>query len=137
MSLPLRLLEAYERAQYVVFGEPAITMKVGEPNPGIDALLDLDGARSAAYITPANPRGELRDHEENLIALEMLHESLRDSPYTCYPGEGRDPGGEWVAEPSLLVVGMPLAAAEELGRELEQNAIVFVEKARAPRLIVL
>ena len=34
-------------------------------------------------------------------------------------------------------MGIPRAAAEALGRRLEQNAIVWVEKGKAPQLVVL
>ena len=34
-------------------------------------------------------------------------------------------------------MGIPRAEAEALGRRLEQNAIVWIEKGRAPELVVL
>ena len=131
------LLDAYEQAYYVVFADPEIVLHIGEPNPQLDALLEEDGATTAAYITPANPRGEQRAAEENLAALQIFLESLRETPYTCYEGEGRDPSGEWPAEPSLLIVGISRPAAEVLGENLEQNAIVFIARGRAPSLIFL
>lgn len=137
MPLPPELLESYRNAEYVVFGDPELVLRVGERNAGVDALLEENDARTGAYVTPANPRGELWSREENLAVLESFHHSLRDTKYTCYAGEGRDPNGEWVAEPSLLVVGIELDEAKEMGRRLEQNAIVFVEKGQAPALILL
>jgi hypothetical protein len=137
MPISDRLLAAYENADYVVFGEPELVLHVGEHSPELDALMEADGATSAAYVTPANPRGEKWSPEENLSALETLLESLRETYYTCYPGEGRDPESDWIAEPSVLIVGIPRDVAEELGRNLGQLAIVFVEKGRAPQLVVL
>jgi hypothetical protein len=131
------LIDAYEQAYYVVFGDPEIVLHIGEPNPQLDALLDEEGASTAAYITPANPRGEQWTREENHAALQTFLESLRETSYTCYEGEGRDPSGEWPAEPSLLIVGISRPAAEVLGEKLEQNAIVFVARGRAPSLIFL
>jgi putative PIN family toxin of toxin-antitoxin system len=64
--------------------------------------------------------------------------SLRASlSWPWLEGEGRDPEGRWVAEPSLLVLGIAREEAQALGRQLEQNAIVFVEKGRAPELVLL
>jgi hypothetical protein len=34
-------------------------------------------------------------------------------------------------------MGIPRADAEELGRRLAQNAIVYIEKGQAPELVVL
>jgi hypothetical protein len=137
MPTPPDLAAAYAKAEYIVFGEPALVLRIGEHNPAVDALLEADGAAGAAYLTPANPRGERWSREENLAALYSFHDSLRDTDFTCHPGEGRDPEGRWEAEPSLLVVGITLEDAEAIGLELEQNAIVYVERGRAPRLIFL
>ena len=48
-------------------------------------------------------------------------------------------GGRIVSEPerSVLVAGISRADAEIVGRAFGQNAIVFVEKGRAPGLVVL
>lgn len=41
-------------------------------------------------------------------------------------GEGRDPTGEWPAEPSLLVLGIKLSDGDHLARKYRQNAFVWV-----------
>jgi len=131
------LVAAYKKAQYVVLGDPELVIRIGEPNPDLDKLLEAEGAATAAYITAANPRGEARSAWENEIANAALVESQTEAGYSCYEGEGRDPQGRWTPERSVLVVGIPRADAETLGRVFEQNAIVFVEKGRAPELVVL
>jgi len=131
------LIAAYKKAQYVVLGEPELVIRIGEPNPDLDELLEAEGAATAAYITAANPHGEARSAWENEIANAALVESQTEAGYSCYEGEGRDPQGRWTPERSVLVVGISRADAETLGRVFEQNAIVFVEKGRAPELVVL
>jgi hypothetical protein len=130
------LLQAYERAHYVVFGEPDLVIRIGELNPDLDELIEADGGAAAAFITAANPFGESQDEWENKLAMIALAQVL-DGKYPSYSGEGRDPQGDWNAEPSLLVVGISRDDAEELGRRYDQNAIVFIEKGRAPELVVL
>jgi hypothetical protein len=137
MDLDPDLIAAYQQAHYVVFGEPELVLRIGEPNAQLDALLEEEGAETAAYLTPANPRGEIWGEEENRAALETFLESLRETSYTCYEGEGRDPTGEWPPEPSLLIVGISRPAAEVLAEKLEQKAIVFIAKGRAPSLVFL
>ena len=131
------LLEAYRNADYVVFGEPDLVLRIGVPSEYLDALLDTDGAASAAFVTGANPHGLLVAEQANQIASFTLAEMLDGAGYTLYEGEGRDPAGEWRAEASLLIVGIARAEAEALGRRMKQNAIVFAEKGRAPELVVL
>jgi hypothetical protein len=137
MPLGPELIEAYRRALYVVYGEPELVIRVGEPNAELDALLEAKGAATAAFVTAANPRGRLAGKTENELAAAALHQSQADVGYACHSGEGRDPRGEWPAEPSLLVAGIPRAGAEALGRAFGQNAIVFVEKGKAPELVIL
>ena len=129
-------LNDYERADYVVFGEPDLVLRIGELNPDLDDLLEAEESATATFITAANPFGEPQDEWENKLAMIALAQVL-DGKYPCYSGEGRDPKGEWNAEPSLLVIGISRADAEDLGRRYDQNAIVFIEKGRAPELVVL
>ena len=130
-------IAAYEKALYVVFGTPELVMRVGEPNPDLDELLEAEGAATAAFITAANPRGEATSAWKNEMATAALVESLNRAGYRCFEGEGRDPQKRWKPERSALVVGIPRADAEGAGRAFGQNAIVFVERGRAPELVVL
>jgi hypothetical protein len=131
------LIAAYEKAQYVVLGEPELVIRIGEPNPDLDELLEAEGAATAAYITAANPRSEARTAWENEIANAALVQSQTEAGYPCYEGEGRDPQGRWKAERSVLVIGISRPDAEGVGRVFGQNAIVFVEKGRSPELVLL
>ena len=130
------LRAAYEKAHYVVFGEPELVLRIGEPNPDLDELLDAEGAPTAAFITAANPRGKRRGAWENEIANAALVKSQNEAGFRCFEGEGRAPDRKWV-ERSVLVVGVPRADAVIVGRAFEQNAIVFAERGRAPELVLL
>lgn len=137
MALDSELLKAYRQAEYVVFGEPPLVLRVGEANRRLDTILEAARKETAAFLTACNARGERRSDADNQAAQVRLEQALEEKPYGCYPGEGRDPEGRWPAEPSLLVVGIPRADAEALGRRFEQNALLFVERGGAPQLIVL
>ncbi len=137
--VPLRpdLARAYENADYVVFGEPPIVLRIGKTSPELDALLQKAGKAGAAFITAANPLGMPTDAATNQAAVQALLESLAGTDFTCYGGEGCDPDHLWTPEPSLLVVGIGRADAQALGRRLRQNALVFIEKGKAAELVVL
>jgi len=130
------LIAAYESADYVIFAEPEFVLKIGEPSARLDALLEQEGATTAAFVTAANPRSKPRTPEENAAALAGLDQLIAASGYPSRRGEGRESNGSWV-EPSRLVIGITRENAEALGRLFGQNAIVFIEKGRAPELIVL
>ncbi|HWA36534.1 MAG TPA: DUF3293 domain-containing protein [Burkholderiales bacterium] len=137
MALDAEVLDAYRKADYVVFGEPPLVLRIGEPNRRLDGMLEAASRETAAFVTACNARGERRSDADNQAAQVRLERALEEKPYGCYPGEGRDPEGRWPAEPSLLVVGIPQAEAEALGRAFGQNAIVFLERGKVPRLLVL
>ena len=137
--MPLRpdLRAAYEKALYVVLGAPDLVIRIGERSADLDDLLDADGVETAAFLTAANPNGILQGKEENELARAALHQVLADAGYICYMGEGRDPEGDWPAEPSILALGISRHEAEVIGRSYEQNAIVFIERGKAPELVAL
>ena len=137
MALAPELIAAYQAAHYVVFGEPELVLKVGEPSPDLDELLEAEGATIAAYITAANPGGVPASAWKNEVANAALVESLAKAGYRCFEGEGRDPQKRWKPERSALVMGIPRAEAEAVGRAFGQNAIVFVTRGLAPELVLL
>jgi putative PIN family toxin of toxin-antitoxin system len=126
------LIDSYEQALYALDAGPVL--RVGVRDAGLDRLLEAHGVERAAFVTAANPRGEERPHAINEAGMAALCESLA---WPWLPGEGRDPAGRWRAEPSVLVLGISRAEAETLGRNLEQNAIVFVERGSVPELLLL
>jgi glycine/D-amino acid oxidase-like deaminating enzyme len=136
MTVPPKLMDAYQAADYVVFAEPEFVLKIGEPSRRLDALLEQEGAATAAFLTAANPRSKPQSAAQNASALSALDQLVAAAGYPWRAGEGREPDGSWV-EPSRLVIGIYRDNAEALGRLFGQNAIVFIEKGGAPRLLVL
>jgi len=130
-------IAAYEKALYVVFGTPELVIRVGEPSADLDELLEAEGAETAAFVTAANPHGQVTSAWKNEVANAALVETQAKAGYRCFEGEGRDPQKRWKPERSALVVGIARADAEAVGRAFGQNAIVFVERGRAPELVLL
>jgi hypothetical protein len=137
MSIDPRLVQAYKAAEYALLTEPEIVIRVGEHNVDVDMVLRADDAESAAFVTASNPSSVEIDEDDNMIAFAALAEALDDQGYNCYRGEGRDPRGQWPVEQSLLVVGIGRDEAEQLGKRLQQNAIVFIELGKPPQLLLL
>jgi len=136
MAVHPELLDAYRNAEYVVFADANVVVRIAENNAELDALISAEGANTAAFITAANPRGERRSDMENGVANAALQNFVAAAGYPHFWGEGRDPKGGW-SEPSFLVIGIYRANAEALGQLFEQNAIVFCELGHAPELILL
>ena len=131
-----KLIEQYRDSDYIVFLEPELVLKVGEPSARLDRLLEVHGAASAAFVTAANPRSEKHSAAENAEAMGALDGILAAAGYPRYPGEGRNAERSW-REPSVLAIGIYRANAQALGRLFGQNAVVFIEKGKAPELLLL
>ena len=136
MTVSPKLMDAYREADYVVFAEPEFELKIGEPSSRLDALLEEEGATTAAFLTAANPRSKPQSAAQNALALSALDQLVAAAGYPWRAGEGREPDGSWV-EPSRLIIGIYRENAEALGRLFGQNAIVFIEKGAPPELLVL
>jgi hypothetical protein len=137
MPLDPALRAAYERAIYAVFASPGIQFRVGETSDVLDAMMTMNHVRSAAFVSSATVRGVSSPENERRLAEFLLRSQLDGLKFRVYQGEGRDPEGKWTAEPSVLIMGIPREEAEALGRRLEQNAIVYIEKGKAAELVVL
>ena len=136
MAISSEQIDAYKKADYVVFSDRQVVLRVGRKNVELDELISTEGASTAAFISAANPRGDKRSDTENGVANAALQSFVSAAGYPHFWGEGRDPFGSW-AEPSFLVIGIYRANAEALGQLFEQNAIVFCELGRAPELVIL
>lgn len=131
------MLAAYEKARYVVFAERELVVRVGRRSAALERLLAAGKVRTAAFVTPFNPRGVKQPQAKNRKALEALRHLLEESGQRFLEAEGRDPEGRWPAERGVFLLGVARADALALGQLLDQNAIVYVARGRAPELVVL
>lgn len=135
MAIARDLLSAYEGTDFVIFDQgDEWSLKVGEASLRIDALLDRFDADRAIVVTAFNPRSRVLSPEMNARRHEQLVRLLEERKLRFLYGEGRDPTGRWIAETECIVFGISLAEGLALARRFDQNAVVYVERGRAPRL---
>lgn len=140
-GIPDDLVTAYRSAHYRAgAGQSAITLRVDQYSEPLARLLATTGFRSAAFITACNPLGMRDSIEANRIACAHLREKLArhvSRPDQIVNGVAIDPFGSWPPEESFLVLGLDLDSARILGREFNQNALVWIEGDAIPRLMLL
>lgn len=134
---PDRLLSAYLEAVYEFTADDGTyRLRAGIPDsPGLDWLRGT--ADRWAFITACNPGSVALCEAENEARHENLARELARRAWRHLPARGLDPGDDWPVEPGFLVLDRPLSELTALGRELEQNALLFGRAGEAPRVVVL
>ena len=112
-----------------------LALRIGKPSDPLDLLLAATGHDHWAFVTACNPRSTRLDETANAERMERIAEIVRARGLRAIPGEGRGDGGDWPAEPSLLVLGMEELDAITLGRMFDQHAIVVGSRGSPPRLV--
>jgi hypothetical protein len=137
-AIPEKLVDAYRLADYrIVAVAGAFSIRIGTYSSELLHLHNLHRVESSAVITGWNPYSEPASDEENNAALVSLGRAVAARGLTSVPAVGNDPHGLWPGEPSLLILGITLEAAIDLGDEVRQNAIVWTGCDALPQLILL
>jgi nitrile hydratase accessory protein len=129
-------LEAYRAAIYRVFAAPVIDMKIGLTSEAVSLLMKQHAVKSAVFVTAFNPFGRKLEAHENDARQGELNAYVKRLNLNALQGEGFDPKLEWQPEASLFVLGASRELAETLMRAFEQNAVVYVDEAGLPALLL-
>lgn len=115
----------YDQAEYVVeTGTGKITLRVGETNHGLDALLEGNACDTWAFVSAHNPRSTVLSAEENDRRHARFVSFLDGLGHRFLEGYGHSPDGDWEPETSVLILGIGPDEAVEIGRRFDQNAIL-------------
>lgn len=128
-------IAAYRETQYRVF-TPPLVLHIGVPCADLAVVHENAQVTCSAFITAWNPLGDVLDEALNRERQDCLAEQIAYLGLKALKGEGRHPTGRW-AEASFLILGMDREPAQELGRQFQQNAIVWAGATATPELILL
>lgn len=137
-KIPAELIQAYRDAVYrVATLDQALELKVDRRSPELAALYAIYGCNSACFITACNPLSQLRSTELNREANTRLRGELERVARAIFDSDGSDSEGEGPREPGFLALGIDEAQAAGLGRDYEQNAVLWAGADAIPRLMLL
>jgi hypothetical protein len=140
-NLAPALLQAYRETHYRVNSDSSdlepLVLRVGEVLKPLAILHKKFGVDCSAYITACNPWSECLPDAENGKRQENLLHALRTRSLRWLEGIGKHPGNRWPGEPSVLILGLSLAAAKVLAEDFEQNAFVWSGADARPLLVTL
>jgi hypothetical protein len=135
------LLRAYGETHYCVHAESpdqaAFVLRVGDVSKPLAGTHKKFGVDCSAFITACNPWSEGLSEADNAIRQEKLLQALRMRSLRWIDGIGQHPNNQWPGEPSVLILGLSLAAAKALAKDFEQNAFVWSGLDARPQLVLL
>jgi hypothetical protein len=132
------LRDHYLRTTYrVTEVDPPIDIRIGEPCPLLDALLEKHAAHAWVFITAWNPGSKKLDDSENRRRQQQLEAEVKQSGNIFYRGAGVPDEKDWQPEESLLILGIELGEAHQLGNKYGQAAVVAGKLNVLPELIFI
>lgn len=137
------LLRAYRETSYIVASDEAggaegrFTLNIGIASLPLMSLYRHHGVDCAAFITAFNPHSRREAGTRNHAMQAQLRAWTERHGYFYLKGVGQHPTGAWPGEPSLLILGLPLAQAKSLGRVYGQNAVVWCDHDAVPQLLLV
>lgn len=130
------LERSYYGADFVVFGPEEVLLRVGRPlPPQIGTILEVAGVSQAIIVTACNPFSQRLSTSHNEALMAGLEIALAKLGLRWLPAEGRDPDGEWPAEPSVFLLGPTEQQIDGLMVALEQYTVVRVRADSPPTLV--
>lgn len=133
-----KLIVSYSRTQYwVSIGCEKVMVCIDHYSEQVKSLLTQSEVSCAAIVTAYNPCSQLNNENENRLANELLRNFLVRNHYRFLESLNVDPTQIWPPEKSFFVFDLGLHAAQNIGRQFGQNAIVWVDQGATARLILL
>lgn len=130
-------VQAYRETEYRVRCDPPLILHVGQASDALLSLFTSHGVDSAAFITACNPYSQIIDAAANLDRQNKLAAELSRRGLHFFPGVGQHPSNSWPGEAGFLTLGLYRQAAIRLGKDFEQNAIIYCGAEAIPELILL
>ena len=97
-----------------------------EPEP---TKMQLFSGRSFALITAHNPQSRVLAEAEKALRHETLVSVVENLGLESRRAVGKSPDSSWQEE-GLVIFGLDLKVALELGHQFEQNAILYGEASK-------
>ncbi|MFN0204067.1 MAG: 2-amino-4-hydroxy-6-hydroxymethyldihydropteridine diphosphokinase [Bacteroidia bacterium] len=128
------LIKAYQQTNYKV-AALGFSIRVGEENEQLTQYLQQNQVLEWAFLTAWNPFSEEFSFSENGKRNEALETLLSD--YKRWKGEGVGENSGWQPEESFFIENITLEKAKTLGRQFQQNALLWGKYGEPAQLIWL
>lgn len=114
-----------------------IVLAPGLRSDRLGALFASKSVTCGAFLTAFNPLGIQKSDTENDQAHAELTKTLAHLGLESIEGSGSEEGTHWPAEKSLFALSLSREGATSIGRQFDQDAIVWVGDSAVPELVLL
>ncbi|WP_157501322.1 DUF3293 domain-containing protein [Lewinella sp. 4G2] len=111
-------------------------LRSGSPNASFTDWIAARGYSSYAFLTAYNPYSNRQlSRADNLALAQVLRNRIKDLAIDAVPAAAVDVTGTWPEEVGLMLLGVDLGTALQLGREFQQNAILYGKTGNAAAVL--
>ena len=114
-----------------------IVLAPGLRSDRLAALFASKSVTCGAFLTAFNPLGTQKSDTANDLAHAQLATVLTGLGLKFIEGSGSEEGTHWPTEKSLFALGLSRERAISIGRQFDQDAIVWVGDSAVPELVLL
>lgn len=137
-KVPPDKYKAYCKAEYrYAYGAKLTTLRIGEVSPELVKMYSETDLSSGVFITAHNPFGQRQSPLENEAANERLLTELESLTSYVAEGEWVDSSRDWSVEKGFFALGVSLETARNLGRQYQQDAVVWTGPDALAHLVLL
>lgn len=127
---------AYKQTTYKVYNnQDNYLIRIDELNDFFSGFCDQSEITNWAIITAYNPYSKECLPEENKRNNLQLKAKLLELELTVLEADGVPADSNWEVEQSYFVYNISLDVAKTIGKQFEQNAIVYGKKGEKASLV--
>ena len=135
-------IQAYLQTTYCVsFETETLSLNIGIPHKTLTDLFSTHAVNCGAFITAYNPKGTAKPSELNESAHDLFLDRVNSLGLKSLDAHTQahehTEGSHWPTEHGLFVLGIAREQAQSLARDLDQDALVWVDSDLIPVLILL
>ena len=132
------LIDSYKAAEYRAnIHTNTTTLRIDQYSASLNEIFLISNHQYAAFITASNPLSQQLKPHVNQTRNTQLRKVLTQYTNLIFEGASIDPTKLWPAEQSFLALGLNIKVAKVLGKQFDQNAVVWIDTDAIPRLILL
>ena len=109
-------------------------ISLNNTNAWLDDILNEKKKDTWAFITAFNPLPKILASDINNKRQDELIQIVENWGYTYFKGHGRAPDNSWIEE-CVLILGISLTSAIEIGNDFGQMAILFGKKHETAEIV--